>query len=84
MVSGGSAPSRGFVLFTPYASRHRVSVLLFLSYLCHSAYENLYIVETEVLRIMAYQDCYRLLELGFVNRTCFLSVRLVSGVFGCY
>ena len=32
VVSGGSAPSRGFIVFTSYASRHRLLVSLFLSY----------------------------------------------------
>ena len=32
---------------------------------------------------MGYQDSSRFLEIGFVNRMCFLRVRLVSGMFGC-
>ena len=84
MVSDGSAPSRGFVVFTPYTSRHRVLASWFFHTLCHYAYGSLRIVEARVLWITEdygiVLDCW---GLGFVSSICFLGVRLVSGVFGC-
>jgi len=82
---GGYAPSRGFVVFTPYAGRRRVLFHGFFHTLCHYAYGSLRIVEAQVLWIPEDHgmvlDCWRL---GFIRRIGFLRVRLVSGVLGWF
>ena len=65
----GYAPTRGFVVFTPYAITE-MSSLCSVEVLGSMDHGGSW-------------ECSRVLEIGFVSSSiCFLRVRLVSGVFG--
>ena len=82
--SDGYAPSRGFVLFPPYAGWQGIGSIVSFTPYAITYMGSLRIVEAQALWITEdYEIILECWRSGFVISIFFLRVRLVSGVFGC-